>query len=73
MQSDDDAELCARVEAELFAQGLDVPIRDPTVLAGIAARLGAVDEQQRSRRLAALQRELSEMELTIPLLEPEEL
>lgn len=55
--------LRARAEAELRDQGLSVAITDPTVVARIAALLGAEDAHEREKRLAALERRLAEMEI----------
>jgi hypothetical protein len=55
--------LRARVEAELWDQGLSVAITDPTAVARIAALLGAEDAHEREKRLAALERRLAEMEI----------
>jgi hypothetical protein len=54
--------LRARVEAELQDQGLPVPI-DPEAAYRIAALLGGEDERKRERRLAAMQKQLAELEL----------
>ena len=55
--------LRARAEAELRDQGLSVAITDPTVVARIAALLGAEDAHEREKRLATLERRLAEMEI----------
>ena len=55
--------LRARVEAELWDQGLSVAITDPTAVERIAALLGAEDAHEREKRLAALERRLAEMEI----------
>jgi hypothetical protein len=59
----DDELLRARVEAELRDQGLSVVVTDPTVVARIAALLGAEDAHERERRLAAIKRRLASMEI----------
>lgn len=59
----DDESLRARVEAELRDQGLSVAVTDPTVVARIAALLGAEDAHEREKRLAAIERRLEDMEL----------
>jgi hypothetical protein len=68
----DDDGMRARTEAELAAQGLTLRIRDPTVLAEIAAQLRAVDLHTRERRLAAIRRELSQTQLTIRLVDDDD-
>lgn len=55
--------LRARAEAELRDQRLSAAITDPTVVARIAALLGAEDAHEREKRLAALERRLAEMEI----------
>jgi hypothetical protein len=59
---EDKDRLRARVEAELCDQGLPIPV-DPEAMNRIAALLGAEDERRRERRLAAIQRQLAELEL----------
>jgi hypothetical protein len=59
---EDKDRLRARVEAELRDQGLPIPV-DPEAMNRIAALLGAEDERRRERRLAAIQRQLAELEL----------
>jgi hypothetical protein len=59
---EDKDRLRARVEAELRGQGLPIPI-DLEAMNRIAALLGAEDERRRERRLAAIQRQLAELEL----------
>jgi hypothetical protein len=59
----DDEPLRARVEAELRDQGLSVAVTDPTVVARIAALLGAEDAHEREKRLAAIERRLASMEI----------
>jgi hypothetical protein len=59
---EDDELLRLRVEAELRDQGLSVVI-DPTSIDRIAAMLGAEDERKRERRLAAIQRQLANLEV----------
>jgi len=58
----DDDLLRARVEAELRDQGLS-PVMDPTSIRRIAALLGAEDGRKRERRLAAIQQQLTELEV----------
>jgi hypothetical protein len=55
--------LRARVKAELRDQGLSVAVANPTVVARIAALLGAEDAHERERRLAAIERRLASMEI----------
>jgi hypothetical protein len=59
----DDEALRARVEAELRDQGLSVAVTNPTVVARIAALLGAEDAHEREKRLAAIERRLASMEI----------
>ncbi len=63
----DDAELARRVEAELRAQGLTRPVKDPDALRQIARLLGAGDAGVRERRLAEAERELSNLDLRLRL------
>jgi hypothetical protein len=63
MVMQDDELLHARVEAELRDQGLSVGITDSTVVARIAALLGGEDAHEREKRLAAIERRLSSMEI----------
>ena len=58
---EDKDRLRARVEAELWDQGLPVPIEAEAV-DRIAALLGGKDERERERRLAAVQQQLAELE-----------
>jgi hypothetical protein len=59
---EDQKRLHARVEAELRDQGLPVPVGLEAVNR-IAALLGGEDGRRRERRLAAIQQQLTELEL----------
>lgn len=62
-----DAELARRVDAELRDQGLTPTVRDLVVLRQVAGLLGGEDAGARERRLAELQRELANLEVSFRL------
>jgi len=59
---EDEDRLRARLEAELSDQGLPVAI-DPPEIGRIAALLGVEDGRKREKRLAAIQQQLSKLEV----------
>jgi hypothetical protein len=67
MATTGDADLARRVEAELRQQGLTRTVRDLGVLRQVAGLLGAEDAGARARRLAELQRELANLEVSFRL------
>lgn len=62
-----DAELARRADAELRDQGLTPTVRDLVVLRQVAGLLGGEDAGARERRLAELQRELANLEVSFRL------
>jgi hypothetical protein len=64
MATTGDTDLARRVEAELRQQGLTRTVRDLGVLRQVAGLLGAEDAGARERRLAELQRELANLEVS---------
>ncbi len=62
-----DADLARRVETELHEQGLTRTVRDRGVLRQVAGLLGAEDAGARDRRLAQVQRELANVQVSFRL------
>jgi hypothetical protein len=67
MARTDDSDPAARVNAERHAQGLGPVVIDPQVLRQVAGLLGGEDASARERRLAEVQRELTEFEVRFRL------